>query len=219
MFHRSMICHPGPRAFIFSVLAVATLGISCTSARQAPVAIIPNADYRVIHGWPVLPENTIFEEVSSVAVDSSGNVLAAVQRVVKSGSADALIMGGDLNLVGSRRPLDLLERDLDLDGTSLAIVGGLQLNGRSNATWRASDPCNARFPPKPSGLVAFQRLVPRVTEVICIRLRRSGAVLADAPWPRHFGLYRAPHIRSPARRGRLSMAIGRSRLRATDAIP
>lgn len=59
--------------------AVAALGIALgadQSARQAPAAVIPTADYRVVHGWPVLPENTVFEEVSAVAVDSKGNVLA-----------------------------------------------------------------------------------------------------------------------------------------------
>ena len=75
MFHRSITRDAGPRALIFGVLAVAALGIAGTSARQAPAGIIPSADYRVVHGWPVLPENTIFEEVSSVAVNSRGNVL------------------------------------------------------------------------------------------------------------------------------------------------
>ena len=44
--------------------------------RRAAVETIPKADYHVVHDWPVLPDNTIFEEVSSVAVDSAGNVLA-----------------------------------------------------------------------------------------------------------------------------------------------
>jgi hypothetical protein len=71
----------------------------------------------------------------------------AVQRNLKSGSAQAVIIGGDLNVVGTRKPLDALQRDLDLDGSPLAIVEALQLNGRSNATWMAVDPINARFPP------------------------------------------------------------------------
>jgi peptidylamidoglycolate lyase len=33
------------------------------------------ADYHVVHGWPVLPENAVFEEISSVGVDSHGRVL------------------------------------------------------------------------------------------------------------------------------------------------
>ena len=31
--------------------------------------------YHVVHGWPVLPENTILNEVSAVAVDSHDDVL------------------------------------------------------------------------------------------------------------------------------------------------
>src|SRR5262245_54613000 len=33
-----------------------------------------NLHYLVIHGWPVLPENSILDEVSAVAVDSQNNV-------------------------------------------------------------------------------------------------------------------------------------------------
>lgn len=35
----------------------------------------PLPHYHVVHGWPVLPENTILDEVSAVAVDSQDNVL------------------------------------------------------------------------------------------------------------------------------------------------
>jgi peptidylamidoglycolate lyase len=61
----------------FVILAVAAFGIDigADAVRQAALAI-PKADYQVVHGWPVLPDNTIFWEVSSVAVDSDGNVLA-----------------------------------------------------------------------------------------------------------------------------------------------
>lgn len=37
-------------------------------------AALPTADYRVVHGWPVLPENIAFDEISAVGVDSHGNV-------------------------------------------------------------------------------------------------------------------------------------------------
>src|ERR1700752_2539427 len=30
--------------------------------------------YQVVHGWPVLPENSILDEVSAVAVDSQSNI-------------------------------------------------------------------------------------------------------------------------------------------------
>jgi hypothetical protein len=80
-------------------------------------------------------------------VTQANVIRSAVQRSLKSGSAQAVILGGDLNVVGTRKPLDLLQRDLDLDGSPLALVDALQLNGRSNATWIALDPINARFPP------------------------------------------------------------------------
>jgi DNA-binding beta-propeller fold protein YncE len=44
-----------------------------SSMPQTAVALLP-ADYRVVHGWPVLPENAVFDEISSVGVDSRGNV-------------------------------------------------------------------------------------------------------------------------------------------------
>lgn len=62
---------------VLAVAAVAALGIAlgAESSRQQPAAVIPTADYRVVHGWPVLPDHTIFDEVSAVGVDSQGNVL------------------------------------------------------------------------------------------------------------------------------------------------
>ncbi|HSE23814.1 MAG TPA: peptidyl-alpha-hydroxyglycine alpha-amidating lyase family protein [Pyrinomonadaceae bacterium] len=35
----------------------------------------PSPHYHVVHSWPVLPENTILDEVSAVAVDSNDDVL------------------------------------------------------------------------------------------------------------------------------------------------
>jgi len=63
---------------VLGVVAAAALGIRLSageSVRQAAVPSAPGADYRVVHGWPSLPDNTIFDEVSAVAVDSRGNVL------------------------------------------------------------------------------------------------------------------------------------------------
>src|ERR1043165_4944498 len=34
----------------------------------------PVVHYHVVHGWPILPENNILDEVSAVAVDSHENV-------------------------------------------------------------------------------------------------------------------------------------------------
>jgi peptidylamidoglycolate lyase len=35
---------------------------------------VPEANYRVVHGWPLLPENQAFDEISAVSVDSRGDV-------------------------------------------------------------------------------------------------------------------------------------------------
>ncbi len=52
----------------------------------------------------------------------------AVSRAVSSRRFDGVVVGGDLNLVGSRWPLDVLSE-------SLEVIEALQIDGRSNATW------------------------------------------------------------------------------------
>jgi endonuclease/exonuclease/phosphatase family metal-dependent hydrolase len=52
----------------------------------------------------------------------------AITDAVASGRFDGVIVGGDLNLVGSRWPLDVLAENLQ-------AVESLQLGGRSNTTW------------------------------------------------------------------------------------
>jgi len=52
----------------------------------------------------------------------------AVDRAVAARRFDGVVVGGDLNLVGSRWPLDVLTENL-------VVVEALQLDGRSNATW------------------------------------------------------------------------------------
>jgi endonuclease/exonuclease/phosphatase family metal-dependent hydrolase len=84
----------------------------------------------------------------------------AITRAYAEGGIDGLILGGDLNLVGSRMPLDILARALDPAGDNLALIDGLRLDGTSNATWSAPGP----FPPgrldhvlySPSSLVALR---------------------------------------------------------------
>ena len=52
----------------------------------------------------------------------------AVERAMSSRRFDGVVVGGDLNLVGSRWPLEVLSE-------SLVVVEALQIDGRSNATW------------------------------------------------------------------------------------
>src|ERR1051326_9221201 len=48
---------------------------SIRPSRRVSVTNSPHFHYEVVHGWPVLPENSILDEVSAVAVDSHDNVL------------------------------------------------------------------------------------------------------------------------------------------------
>lgn len=78
MLHQRTIREAERLTLPITVLAVAVLGLNVgvgQTAQQAGVAKAVNSDYSVVHGWPVLPETAIFEEVSSVAVNSQGNVL------------------------------------------------------------------------------------------------------------------------------------------------
>lgn len=54
------------------------------------------------------------------------------------------VIGGDMNLVGTRPPLDLLRAGLDTDGSDLTVAEPMVLGDRVQTTWRdASTP----FPP------------------------------------------------------------------------
>jgi endonuclease/exonuclease/phosphatase family metal-dependent hydrolase len=54
-----------------------------------------------------------------------------------AGRPAPVVMGGDLNLVGSRTPLFRLIRGLDVDGTDLLPVDAERLGERTLATWRS----------------------------------------------------------------------------------
>lgn len=58
-----------------------------------------------------------------------------LRKLAESGTIDGVIVAGDFNLVGSRRPLDLLTAQLHIDGLSLIAAQPYQLDGLSNATW------------------------------------------------------------------------------------
>ncbi len=61
------------------------------------------------------------------------------ERVVSelAGRPAPVVMGGDLNLVGSRTPLFRLTRGLDVDGTDLLTVDAERLGERTLVTWRS----------------------------------------------------------------------------------
>ena len=73
-------------------------------------------------------------------------IRTAVRKAVSTSRPHGIVVGGDLNLVGTRDPLDIMLRGLDLDGSPLAIVNALQLDGLSASTWQGRD-AGGRFPP------------------------------------------------------------------------
>lgn len=93
MAHRRIIGGAGILASVFGLLAVGAFGIDMRAgepARQASVANKPPANYRVVHGWPMLPENSVLDEVSAVGVDSHGNVLVLQRGGRKWPDSDVL---------------------------------------------------------------------------------------------------------------------------------
>jgi endonuclease/exonuclease/phosphatase family metal-dependent hydrolase len=62
-------------------------------------------------------------------------IRAAVRQAMKADHVDGVIIAGDLNLVGSRTPLDSLTGRIDDDGIVLSVAEPIQLDRRSNATW------------------------------------------------------------------------------------
>ena len=53
-----------------TLILVLSAGIFAQTA-----STLPPKSYEVVHGWPVLPENDMLDEVSAIAVDSKGNIL------------------------------------------------------------------------------------------------------------------------------------------------
>jgi endonuclease/exonuclease/phosphatase family metal-dependent hydrolase len=63
-------------------------------------------------------------------------IRAALRDALRAEDIDGILIAGDLNLVGSRTPLDILAGLEDDGGPALAVAAPMQLDGRSNATWR-----------------------------------------------------------------------------------
>jgi endonuclease/exonuclease/phosphatase family metal-dependent hydrolase len=59
----------------------------------------------------------------------------AAQAAVRAGAVDGLLVAGDLNLVGSTDPLQVLSRGMDVAGRTLETALPLALDGASAATW------------------------------------------------------------------------------------
>jgi len=62
----------------------------------------------------------------------------SLRKSIAEESVDAVLIGGDLNLVGSYTPIERLGAGLDLDQTDLGILDPHCLARRTNATWADS---------------------------------------------------------------------------------
>ena len=68
----------GLLALLLATVAGSASAVGPRLEQNAAIAI-PAANYAVVHGWPTLPEGVVLDEVSSVAVDAQGNVLALMR--------------------------------------------------------------------------------------------------------------------------------------------
>lgn len=72
------------------------------------------------------------------------DMLANALSAGSGGQAWGVVVGGDLNLVGSRPPLEAIARGADLDGSQLAVTEPMRLGDNAMYTWY--DPGNAFTP-------------------------------------------------------------------------
>ncbi len=79
-------------------------------------------------------EATGWEEV--VRRLQAGSVQSAISAALEVDPVDAIVVGGDFNLVVTDLPLQLVRTGLDSEKRPLSIVEALQPDGFSNATWR-----------------------------------------------------------------------------------
>jgi endonuclease/exonuclease/phosphatase family metal-dependent hydrolase len=65
------------------------------------------------------------------------SVNSALREALGVAPADAVVLGGDLNLVGAPSPLDALRAGLDADGSDLEVAEIFTLGDDTQATWSA----------------------------------------------------------------------------------
>jgi hypothetical protein len=80
------------------------------------------------------------DQLRALQATAIRNAVAAEIRAAAEGrEAPAVIVGGDLNLVGSRTPMRLLSTRLYADETRLEPVEAVRLGERTLSTWRDAD--------------------------------------------------------------------------------
>jgi exonuclease III len=102
---------------------------------------------------PVIAATAHLKCCGSIGSDEDARRLAegaAINEAMRSafsegaGAAVMRVMGGDMNLVGSRPPLDILRAGLDADGSDLDVVDAMVWGDRALYTW--SDASNGFSP-------------------------------------------------------------------------
>ena len=68
-------------------------------------------------------------------VEEASMIQRSLEQLLEEWGCQDIVIGGDLNLVGSRLPLQVLATGLDPSGGDLEIAHPLQLDGDSLATW------------------------------------------------------------------------------------
>lgn len=68
-------------------------------------------------------------------MDEATAVARRVAELVRLHGPDMVVVGGDLNLVGSRPPIEMLASGTDADGSDLAIARPMVLGRREFYTW------------------------------------------------------------------------------------
>lgn len=125
-------------------------GLSATGAwiqvQGTPVLFVP-VDLQSA-GFDGSPRDRLRELQAGVLRD-------AVSRVVDQRPEAGLVIGGDLNLVGSPRPLSTLIRGLGPGGRDLTVVRPLNVSDRSLVTWRSLGNADG-FSPGRLDFVAFR---------------------------------------------------------------
>ncbi|MCH2148549.1 MAG: endonuclease/exonuclease/phosphatase family protein [Phycisphaerales bacterium] len=72
-------------------------------------------------------------------INESVAINDAIDGFIQTKLPAGIILGGDLNLVGSDKPLQILTTHRDLDGSDLHVANAMQLDQRSWATWSDDD--------------------------------------------------------------------------------
>ena len=102
----------------------------------------------------------------------------SVLRGLLARSALPVVIGGDLNLVGSRRPLEILGAGLGREAASLAFAAPSGLDDATNYTWR--NPRSAFTPGRLDWLLYDEQRLRVVRSFVLDSRRLSASALASS---------------------------------------